>query len=106
MRLAHQLQIVAQQADVQKPKVEFDTMCCRRKRRGTTIYQAEGLRAPSRQQRGPYRGAGGALRGRRDDSLLIVLLTFDVVHIALYAALHDMTWFASQMLGVHEIWSQ
>lgn len=53
------------------------------------INQAEGCWAPSRKQGGADRGAGGPLRGGGDDALLVILLTFDIVHVALYAALQD-----------------
>lgn len=52
------------------------------------VYQTEGSWAPSRKQGGADRGAKGALRGGGDDALLVILLAFDIVQVALYAALH------------------
>lgn len=51
------------------------------------VNQAEGCWAPSRKKGRADRGAGGPHRGGGNDALLVILLTFDIIHVALYAAL-------------------
>ena len=52
------------------------------------LQQAHGAWAPSGQSGRAHRRAARALWGGGDDALLIVLLALNIVHIALYAALH------------------
>ena len=52
------------------------------------LQQAHRAWAPSGQKGRAHRGAARALWGGRDDALLIVLLALNIIHIALYAALH------------------